>query len=132
MSPYGQGKDEHVKHMEVTSKRLPGGGRSGLLVVALAAAMLLSLTACEDDSPAGDTPGGGTDVGGDGTEVDDLTGGDGTEVDHLTGGDGTNVDDLTGGDGTDTVLPRDTSPGATDAPNPYAGGGGAGTGSSAP
>jgi hypothetical protein len=30
------------------------------------------------------------------------------------------------------VLPRDTSPGATDAPNPYAGGGGAGTGSSAP
>ena len=109
MTPHGQGKDEHVKHMEVTSKRFPGGGRSGLLVVALAAAMLLSLTACEDDSPAGDTPGGGTDVGGGGTEVDDPTGGD----------------DLTGGDGTGTVLPPDTSPGATDAPNPYAGGGGA-------
>jgi hypothetical protein len=120
MTPYGQGKDEHVKdeHMQVTSKRFPGGGRSGLLVVALAAAMLLSLTACEDDSPAGDTPGGGTDVGSGGTEVDDLTGGDGTG---------------TGGDGTGTVLPQDTSPGATDAPNPYAGGGGgAGTGTSAP
>lgn len=107
--------------MEVTSKRFPGGGRSGLLVVALAAAMLLSLTACEDDSPAGDTPpagetpGAGTDVGS-GTDVDDVIGGD----------------DLTGGDGTGTVLPQDTSPGATDAPNPYAGGGGAGTGTSAP
>ena len=109
MTPHGQGKDEHVKHMEVTSKRFPGGGCSGLLV-ALAATMLLSLTACEDDSPAGDTPGGGTDVGGGGTEVDDLT----------------------GGDGTGTVLPQDTSPGATDAPNPYAGGGGAGTATSAP
>jgi hypothetical protein len=112
MTPYGHGKDEHVKdeHMQVTPKRFPGGGRSGLLMVALAAAMLLSLTACEDDSPAGDTPGGGTDVGTGGTEVDDLT----------------------GGDGTGTVLPQDTSPGATDAPNPYAGGGGAGTGTSAP
>ena len=113
MTPFGQGKDEQVKdeRMKVTSKRFPGGGRSGLLVVALAAAMLLSLTACEDDAPAGDTPGGGTDVGRGGTEVDDLTG---------------------GGDGTGTVLSPDTSPGATDAPNPYAGGGGAGTGSSAP
>ena len=97
--------------MEVTSRRFARTGRSGLLVVALAAAMLLSLTSCEDDSPAGDTPGGGTgaDIGG--TQVDDLTG---------------------GGDGTNTVLPRDTSPGATDAPNPYAGGGGAGTATSAP
>jgi hypothetical protein len=72
------------------------------------------LSACEDDSPV--TRDGGTTV--------PSTGG--TQVDDGTGGDGT------GGDGTGTVLPRDTSPGATDAPNPYAGGGGAESGSNSP
>jgi hypothetical protein len=66
--------------------------------------MLLSLSSCDDDSPANDTPGQGSQV--------DI---------------GTDVDGLTDGGGDDTVLPRSTSPGATDAPNPNAGGGGAGT-----
>ena len=83
--------------------------RSPLLCLVVAAVALLSLSACEDDSPV--TRDGGT------TQPD-------------TGG--TQVDDVTGGDGTGTVLPRDTSPGATDAPNPNAGGGGAGTATNAP
>ena len=82
---------------------------SPLLLLVAVAAGLLSLSACADDSPA--TRDGGTTQPGTG---------------------GTEVDDLTGGDGTGTQLPRDTSPGATDAANPYAGGGGAETGTSAP
>ena len=83
--------------------------RSPLLCLVVAVAALLSLSACEDDSPV--TRDGGT------TRPD-------------TGG--TQVESGSGGDGTGTVLPRDTSPGATDAPNPYAGGGGAGTVTNAP
>ena len=90
-------------------------GRSGVLLAALAAAaaMLFTFSGCADDSPATDTPGTGSQVGGGGSDVGDLTGGDG------------------GGAG-NTVLPRNTSPGATDAPNANAGGGGAGTATSAP
>jgi hypothetical protein len=71
--------------------------------------MLATLNSCDDDSPAVDTPGQGSQV--------DV---------------GTDVDDITGGDGNGTVLPRSTSPGATDAPNPNAAGGGAGTATSPP
>ena len=65
------------------------------------------MSACEDDSPA--TRDGGT------VHPDTQR----TPV------------DTTGGDGTGTVVSRDTSPGATDAPNPNAGGG-AGTADNAP
>jgi hypothetical protein len=82
-----------------------------LATVAAVAAMWMALGGCDDDSPNPATPGTGSQVGGGGSDVDDLTG---------------------GGGGADTVLPRDTSPGATDAPNPNAGGGGAGTGTSPP
>jgi hypothetical protein len=123
--------------MSASPTRTPRHGRSGvLLALAAAAAMVLAFSGCEDDSPAGGTPGQGSQVGGGGrnggddlTSGGDSTPGEGSEV----GGGGTEVDDLTGGgDGTGTVLPRNTSPGATDAPNPNAGGGGTGTGTSAP
>jgi hypothetical protein len=81
--------------------------RSPLLLIA-AVAGLLSLSACDDDSQV--TPDAGTTLPGTGA---------------------TQVDDVTGGDGPGTVLPGDTSPGATDAPNPNAGGG-AGTGTNVP
>jgi hypothetical protein len=86
--------------------------RSRLPLVLAATATLVTASACEDDSPEDDTPG---------TEVDGTQVGDG----------GTDVDDLTGDGGAGTVLPADTTPGATDAPNPNAGGGG-GTATTAP
>ena len=92
----------------------PSWPRRSLLLLVVAATGLLSLSACEDDSPV--TRDGGTRDGG--TTVPSTA--------------GTQVDDVTGGDGIGTVLPRDTSPGATDAPNPYAGGGGAESGSNSP
>jgi hypothetical protein len=88
--------------------RLRTHGRSRLPLVLAVTATLVTVSACEDDSPEDDSPG---------TEIDGTQVGDG----------GTDVDDLTGDGGAGTVLPADTSPGATDAPNPNAGGGGAAT-----
>ena len=95
--------------MPVNAQRphLAPPSRSPLLVLAIAAAALLSFSACEDDSP----------VTRDGGIVHPDT--ERTPV------------DTTGGDGTGTVLSPETSPGATDAPNPNAGGG-AGTGDNTP
>jgi hypothetical protein len=95
--------------MPVNVQRPGPPRRAPLLFRVVAAVGLLSLSACEDDSPVTRDPG---------TSQPD------------TGG--TQVDEVSGGDGTGTVLPRDTSPGATDAPNPYAGGGGAETGTTSP
>lgn len=89
-------------------------GRSTVLLATLAAAavMWFGLGGCDDDSPGPATPG---------------TGSSGGQV----GVPGTGVD-VTGGGGNDTVLSASTTPGATDAPNPNAAGGGAGVATSAP
>jgi hypothetical protein len=72
--------------------------------------MVLAFSSCDDDSSTPDTTTVGNDVDGGGTDVDDVT----------------------GDNGVGTVLPSDTSPGATEAPNPNAGGGGGGSATSAP
>jgi hypothetical protein len=79
------------------------------LLAAIPVVALFALSSCDDDSMTPGTPDDGSQVGGGGTDVDDLT------------GDG----------GTGTVLPSETSPRATEAPNPNAGGGG-GTATTAP
>ena len=74
------------------------------LLTAIPIVAVLALSSCEDDSstPNTTTVGSGEDGG------------------------GTDVDDITGDGGLGTVLPSETSPRATEAPNPNAGGGGGG------
>ena len=79
------------------------------LLVAPSLALLAS-SGCDDDSSTPDTTTVGDEVDGGGTDVDGVT------------------DD---GNGVGTVLPSETSPRATEAPNPNAGGGG-GSATSAP
>jgi hypothetical protein len=74
--------------------------RRSMTMLAAVPALLLPLSGCEDDSnPA--TPDEGSQVGGIGSDVDDVTGQD--------------------GDGTGTLLPATTDPDATPPPNPNAG-----------
>jgi hypothetical protein len=78
--------------------------RKRALLTVIPIVAVLALSSCDDDPSTPNTTTVGSGVDGGGTDVDDIT------------GDG----------GLGTVLPSDTSPRATEAPNPNAGGNGAG------
>ena len=88
----------------MTTSRMPRHGRSGVVLatVAALAAMLMTFTGCADDAPGPDTPGQGTQVA------------------------------TTVATSSVSSVPTSAATATTSAPNPYAGGGGAGTATSAP
>ena len=82
---------------------VPRISKHARVLTLLAPLATLALTACDDDSSTPATSVVGSDVDGGGTDVDNLTDDD---------------------NGVGTVLPSETSPRATEAPNPNAGAGG--------